>query len=351
MRYPFTTHRMAWTRLSRFLGYLTLGLSAGCTATPQVAHQPGVSADLHEFLMADTTKGAGILFGRLDSLSAIPHVWTEGAISNNSDLRLGCPTAKPLLAFVALREGIDLDSAIDRWYPEDSGYTGARRIRVKHLLLNSSGIRDYVSLAPFHPDSTFTPVNSIERAYRHQPLLFEPGAHFDYSNTNFNLLGRILELSTGKSVSQLFRDHFHAYAPSLRLDDGKGKYPNGYPNPWPYHWSAPGFGGGFIGSAVDAMRVICFVAAQPEFKQMTQWYTPTGSISSESSENLLGLGILGKSHFAGLGQGVVYEGNMGPSLMIIARLRGSIFYIATTHTMEPAKLSELFQKLIQSSIH
>jgi hypothetical protein len=332
------------------LGYLVLALFFGGTATPQIASQLVVSTQLHEFLAADSIHNIGILFGRLDSLGAKPQVWTEGPIVSNSDLRLGCPTAKPLLAYIALKVGIDLGSAIDLWFPEDSGYTGARRIRVKHLLLNSSGIRDYVSTAPIHPDSTFTPDNSIERAYRHQPLLFEPGTAFDYSNTNFNLLGRILELSTGKSVPQLFRENFSAYAPSLRLDDGKGNYPGGYPIPWPYHWSAPGFGGGFIGSATDAMRVFCFVATQPEFNQMTQWYTPNGSISSETSESLLGLGIFGKSHFARTGQAVVYEGNMGPSLMILARVRGSVFYIATTHNMEPVKLSDLFQKLIQSSL-
>jgi CubicO group peptidase (beta-lactamase class C family) len=221
---------------------------------------------------------------------------------------------------------------------------------VKHLLLNSSGIRDYVPLAPIHPDSVFTPENSIERVYRHQPLLFEPGANFDYSNTNFNLLGRILELSTGKSLPQLFREYFHTYAPSLRLDDGRGNYPSGYPNPWPYHWSAPGFGGGFIGSATDAMRVFCYIATQPEFKQMIQWYTPNGLVSPDAGETLLGLGIFGKSHFTRYGQAVVYEGNMGPSLMILAQLRGSIFYIATAYTVEPAKLSGLFQKLIESSL-
>lgn len=329
---------------------VVLLLASAGTATSQIPSQLAVSAQLHEFLKGDSNSNAGILFGRLDSLNATPHVWTTGSISGNNDLRLGCPTAKPLLVFIALREGINLDSPIDHWFPEDSGYTSARRITVKHLLLNSSGIRDYVPLAPIHPDSTFIPDTSIARAYRHQPLLFEPGAMFDYSNTNFNLLGRILELSTGKSVPQLFREYFHTYAPSLRLDDGRGNYPGGYPNPWPYHWSAPGFGGGFIGSATDAMRVFCYIATQPEFKQMTRWYTPSGLTPSEVSENLLGFGILGKSHFTRYGQAVVYEGNMGPSLMILARLRGSVFYIATTYIVEPPKLYELFQKLIESSL-
>jgi hypothetical protein len=350
MKNLLTNGRTAWTGLLRFTSYLVLLVLSVGPATPQITNQLTVVTQLHEFLNAEPNHNAGILFGRLDSLNSVPQLWTAGSIACTNDLRLGCPTAKPLLVFIALKEGINLDSTIDNWFPEDSGYTGARTIKVKHLLLNSSGIRDYVSLAPIHPDSVFTPDNSIERVYRHQPLLFEPGTNVDYSNTNFNLLGRILEMKTGKSVPQLFREYFQMYAPSLRLDDGKGNYPSGYPTPWPYHWSAPGFGGGFIGSAADAMRVFCYIATQPEFKLMTRWYTPNGSISSEVSENLLGFGIFGKSHFARHGQAEVYEGNMGPALMILARLQGSVFYIATAHNMEPSKLSDLFQKLIQSSL-
>jgi hypothetical protein len=157
-------------------------------------------------------------------------------------------------------------------------------------------------------------------------------------------------MKTGRSVPKLFQVYFQTYAPSLRLDDGKGDYPKGYANPWPYHWSAPGYAGGFIGSASDAMRAFYFISTQPEFKQMAQWYTPNGLASSEDTENLLGLGIFGKCHFAGRGQAVVYEGNMGPSLMILAYLRGSVFYITTTRSVNSVTLSELFQKLIQSSL-
>ncbi len=255
----------------------------------------------------------------------MPLIWTEGAINKENDLRLGCPTAKPCLAYIVLKERIDLGLTIDKWFPEDSGFTKSRSITIKHLLLNSSGIRDYAQLVPMHPDSVITPGNSIDRAYRHQPLLFEPGTGFEYSNTNFNIVGLILERHTGKTVVQLMRKYFGLYAPSLRLDDGKGSYPRGYLQPWPYHWSGPGYAGGFIGTATDAMRTLAYIASQPEWKIMTQWYAPDGSRSMEQNGNLLGLGIFGKSHFAGLGQAVVYEGNMGPCQMILARVSGSVY--------------------------
>jgi len=314
------------------------------------ADKDTVSAELHRFVQADSSGNAGILFGRMEGTNSTPRLWAEGAINRDNDLRLGCPTSKPLLAYLVLKEGPDLDATIDRWFSEDSGFTRSRSITIMQLLLNSSGIQDYVTLVPVDPDSVVTPANTIERAYHHQALVFQPGTGFEYSNTNFNLIGRILELRTGHSLQQLFHQYFGAYAPSLRLDDGKGHYPPGYPKIWPYHWSAPGYAGGFIGTATDAMHVFAFVSSQPEFDKMTRWYAPDGSTAKEASENLLGLGIFGASHFAGRGEAVVYKGDMGPCQMILAKVSGSVFYIASAYPIGLPKLSELFQRLIDISL-
>jgi hypothetical protein len=333
---------------SLILTALALSISI---STLEGSSKDSVSAELHRFIMADSSRSAGILFGTMAGPDSPPLVWTEGAIHNNNDLRLGCPLSKPLLAYLVIKEGLDLESTIDRWFPKEGGFTQSDSITIKQLLLNSSGIRDYVTLVPMNPDSAITPTNSIDRAYRNQTLLFKPGTGFAYSNTNFNMIGRILEVRTGKTLQQLFHQYFDAYAPSLRLDDGKGSFPPGYPRIWPYHWSAPGYAGGFIGSAADAMRVFSFVKSQPEFRIMTRWYAPNGSVSRENSGNLLGLGIFGKSHFAGSGESVVYEGNMGPCQMILAVVRDRVFYISTAHQVEPPILTALFQKLIVISLH
>jgi beta-lactamase family protein len=308
-----------------------------------------VSIELHQYLSVDTNKEAGILFGRLDSITSVPHIWAIGAIDKDNDLRLGCPTAKPCLAYIILKEGVDLTWTIDRWFPEQDGFTKSRSIAVKHLLLNSSGIRDFTQLVPMNPDSVVTPTNSIDRAYRHQPLLFEPGQSFEYSNTNFNIVGLILERHTGMTVTELFKKYFCSFAPSIRLDDGKGNYPQGYVKPWPYHWSSPGFAGGFIGTATDAMRVFTYIASQAEFKVMTRWYRTDGSLSIEAGAHLLGFGVFGTSEFGGLGEAAIYEGDMGPSQMILARIKGSTFCIYSSHNVGGANLAKLFQKLVHIS--
>ncbi len=329
---------------------MACALLSSATSNAGDSTSDSISAELQRFLQKDSTPGCGVLFGKLKGIASEPQIWSVGAIDQASDLRLGCPTAKPLLAYLTLKEGIPLDATIDGWFPERSGFTESHTITIRNLLSNMSGIRDYVPLVPMNPDSAISPQNSIDRAYRNQPLLFTPGEECEYSNTNFNMIGLILESRTGKPVPQLFREEFSRYAPSLRLDDGKGNYPEGYARPWPYHWSDPGYAGGFIGTAADAMRVFYFVTLQPQFKTMTTWLAPKGSEQGPPTENLIGLGIFGKRNYAARGEAVVYEGNMGPCQMILAKLGASVFYIATAHNVAPADLSNLFQKLISISL-
>ena len=307
-----------------------------------------VRTALQAAVAAASDSSAGVLFGVLDSLGVEPRLWAEGAVNTGDELRLGCPTGKPILAYLALRERVPLDARIARWFPEDEGFTRSRDIEVQHLMLNSSGIRDYVPMLALHPDSAVTVDATIDRAYRGKALLFDPGSGFEYSNTNFNLLGRLLEIETRVGLDSLVRASFAPIAPTLRYDDGCGRYPRGYARPWPYHWSCPGYGGGLIGTAADAMRAFAWIATQPEFKRMTHWSEPDGSPAQSSSDHVLGLGVFGRRDLAGCGEAAFYDGDIGPCQMILARVRGRVFYIATTHRMGLGPLNELFSRLVAS---
>jgi hypothetical protein len=309
-----------------------------------------VRAALRDEVAAAADSSAGVLFGVLDRLGAEPRIWTEGAVSADDELKLGCPTAKPILAYLTLHRRIPLDARITRWFPEREGYTRARDIPVRDLMLNSSGIRDYVPLIPVHPDSAVTPERTIELAYRNRPLLFEPGQGFEYSNTNASLLGCILKRETGRSVDALVRARFAAIAPSLRYDDGHGRYPRGYVRPWPYHWSCPGYGGGLIGTAADAMRAFAWIASQPEFVEITRWSKPDGSPEPVATDHGLGLGLFSRKDLAGCGPAAFYDGDIGPCQMILARVRGRVFYIATTRRIGLERLNAVFARLVAKCV-
>jgi D-alanyl-D-alanine carboxypeptidase len=146
--------------------------------------------------------------------------------------RIGSLT-KSYVATVALQlagEGrLSLDDSVDRWLP-DMVPNGAA-IKVRHLLNHHSGLFDYFSdpevLAPYlrgELDHTYTPEQLIAISRAHPPL-FAPGArppafptapNAAYSNTNYIVLGRIIEKASGRSLgTELDR---RIFAP-LRLRD------------------------------------------------------------------------------------------------------------------------------------
>ena len=81
-----------------------------------------------------------------------------------------------------------------------------RDITVEQLLAHTSGIPDYFSFDEFENEMNLTP-DGIIRIAQTAPLDFEPGTAFEYSNTGFVLLGKIIENVSGKTYAQFLREN------------------------------------------------------------------------------------------------------------------------------------------------
>jgi CubicO group peptidase (beta-lactamase class C family) len=78
-------------------------------------------------------------------------------------------------------------------YPEP-----ARHVTIEHLLTHTSGIRNYTEMPQF--GTVLAKDVSVEGAiafFKDAPLQFEPGTRFSYSNSNYFLLGAIIEKASG----------------------------------------------------------------------------------------------------------------------------------------------------------
>lgn len=91
--------------------------------------------------------------------------------------------------------------------PELPAYTDP--LRVWHLTHQESGLRSYFTLlyymAGWHPRRAPTPVVVFETLCRAGSLAFDPGSRFEYCDSNYFLLARMVERVTGEPFGEFAR--------------------------------------------------------------------------------------------------------------------------------------------------
>jgi CubicO group peptidase (beta-lactamase class C family) len=101
---------------------------------------------------------------------------------------------------------LDLHTPITTYLPyyrEDTGNI----ITIHHLLTHTSGLPNYTQRDDFFPKISrlsYTHQEFVEK-FCSDSLLFEPGTQFKYSNTNYYILGAIIEEVTQKSFAEVLQ--------------------------------------------------------------------------------------------------------------------------------------------------
>jgi CubicO group peptidase (beta-lactamase class C family) len=108
---------------------------------------------------------------------------------------------------------IELDAPVQRYLPwfRVADLRASAQITVRHLLNQTSGLPllpGWITLADFddRPDAC----EHQARALASLKLIRPPGSAFEYSNTNYNLLGLIIEAASGGSYEAYIQDHIFA---------------------------------------------------------------------------------------------------------------------------------------------
>jgi CubicO group peptidase (beta-lactamase class C family) len=96
-------------------------------------------------------------------------------------------------AILMLQENklLSVQDPISKYIPD---YPNGDKIRIYNLLTHTSGIPDYIKLAESMETGkhTYTPEEVIN-LFKNKPLDFDTGTSFNYSNSNYILLGYIIE--------------------------------------------------------------------------------------------------------------------------------------------------------------
>lgn len=81
-------------------------------------------------------------------------------------------------------------------------------VTIEHLLTHTSGIHDFLEVDSFYNKGITTPRarEEIVLAFMNRPLLFKPGTAYDYSTSNYMLLGYIIAEVTGKTYYDVVRE-------------------------------------------------------------------------------------------------------------------------------------------------
>ncbi len=131
----------------------------------------------------------------------------ERKTDSNTPLAIGS-TTKMMTSVMVLQmaeEGLlSLDQSLEGFYPN---MPGAEKIQISDLLGHTSGLANFTAEQEFlHWMHRGKDRDEMLEWFAGFDLVFEPGSEVAYSNTNYVLLGYILEDVTGKSFGKLLNE-------------------------------------------------------------------------------------------------------------------------------------------------
>jgi D-alanyl-D-alanine carboxypeptidase len=143
--------------------------------------------------------------------AGLAHRIQKKPITNNSEFRIASAT-KPFIATtiikLAIAHKLHLSDKLCDYLGEPFiyGIKNADQVTIRQLLGMQTGIYNYTDNPAFstfvnkHPHHRWTPEDALNFA-RGMPAVFAPGTHSEYSNTNYILLGLVIERASHHSLA------------------------------------------------------------------------------------------------------------------------------------------------------
>ncbi|MDG2523628.1 serine hydrolase [Caulobacter segnis] len=235
-----------------FLARSAALLAAPLATCAQAQSAASLPADLANQLEAHARKaptaGAAVAVARGGTLLGS---WTYGFASLafetpvRDDTLFACASVGKHVTALGILKLVDqgrvtLDASVSAYLPNVPAAWADRSIR--SLLNHTSGIPDH-SLAPFKPSLTEDDPSReefLKRALYREPL-FAPGQGWSYCNTNYVLLGWIVEDMMGAPLAEALRQNVLRGLPTARYD-GPGVVTPRLAEPYQYYqryWRVP----------------------------------------------------------------------------------------------------------------
>jgi D-alanyl-D-alanine carboxypeptidase len=253
-----------------------------------------------------------------------------GTLTRDGDQPMEVPTpfrvasiTKTLVAVVVLQlveEGrISLDDGVLDWLPEsplDSGLsTNLERATIRDLLAHTSGLPDsgripeLIDALRAHPQANWT-TSEILNLVADREREFEPGGSYGYSNTNYLVLGMVIEQLTGvpwwrevrarildpvsmsSSYVAGYEDPIGTLSPGYFDLDNDG-FTEKIPHPWPALETSEGASGALVSAVRDLIRFMEALTGGDLISELSlREMTTPGEYSSRFTGYGLGVEVL-----------------------------------------------------------
>jgi D-alanyl-D-alanine carboxypeptidase len=203
------------------LALIALGAPSATESAPPSART--ILTETVTALVADGSPGALAVVrtpGRTDrAVAGLARIKPQVPLRSSDRFRVASLT-KTFVATVVLQlaaeQKLTLDDSVEKWLP--GLVPNGSAITLRQLLNHTSGLFDYDSDRDWQaarlakPGRIWSPRELVKIATSHPPV-FAPGAGWSYSNTNYILLGLVVEAVTDKSLaSELQRRLFRRLA-------------------------------------------------------------------------------------------------------------------------------------------
>jgi D-alanyl-D-alanine carboxypeptidase len=285
---------------------------------------------------------------RVSVASGIANTDTGAAATAEQRYEVGSQTKMMTSAIILQLAGegkIDLDARAANYLDADTlaGIANTDVATVRQLLQMTSGIANYTEvLTPEgvpafvdgllkNPDKEFTTQDALDLT-RGQPAAGEPGAYF-YSNTNYALLGKIIEAQTGQALAAAFEQRIFTPAGMQHSDlegakasgDGLHGYidtPGGVIDSTFAKWDK-GAEGGVVSTTEDMIKFMKALLVEGKL-------LPAAQLAEMKSLLLTGQSDVAKAYF-GLGLSIIDVEGAG---RFYGFTGGTLGHLSTTYISE-----------------
>lgn len=253
----------------------------------------------------------------------------------------------------------NLNDSFTKYFPQ---YPKWHAVTIKQLMNMSSGIPDYISVDEVMKTFTSYPHSKHDAktwiaAIYHKPLLFLPGTNYNYSNTNYLLLGMLINKLTGHTLAHeikqriiipyhLSHTHYISHLPKPKIasrlvhgyqnEKGFSDYISQGTDVTNYSLSYMGAAGGMVSTSADMAKWIQALFTPGKVLTPNQFKKMVTIISQKSGHKIQHLSVDDPLGF-GLGIRMQYSPLLKSSYYIYQGMtlgyRAIYFYLPSQETL------------------